>query len=138
MAVPKTLKVLLVFNLSFILLRAVQPHPYKPQDVKTIDCGSSGNNTALDDGRSWIGDINSTYQHASLTIRTHLHDTATNTRSKVRKVALLCFYTYQYVDLANTFLPVKAGQYTLLNKFTILHTMREERSMKEFTPGITG
>ncbi|XP_050277731.1 receptor-like protein kinase FERONIA [Quercus robur] len=55
------------------------PFPYIPEDEINLDCGSSGNSTALD-GRTWIGDENSIFFPVE-----HLQNNASLTASVVQQ-----------------------------------------------------
>uniref|UniRef100_A0A7N2R119 Protein kinase domain-containing protein n=1 Tax=Quercus lobata TaxID=97700 RepID=A0A7N2R119_QUELO len=120
------------------------PFPYIPEDEINLDCGSSGNSTALD-GRTWIGDENSIFFPVE-----HLQNNASLTASVVQqsssatrvpyttarlslspfsyifssvtagqKLVRLYFYpaTYGTFDRSKARFSVKAGPFTLLRNF---------------------
>nr|POE46391.1 receptor-like protein kinase feronia [Quercus suber] len=119
------------------------PFPYIPEDEINLDCGSSGNSTALD-GRTWIGDENSIFfpvvhhQNASLTASVVQQSSSapqvpyTTARLSLfpfsyifssvtagQKFVRLYFYpaTYGTFDSSKARFSVKAGPFTLLRNF---------------------
>ncbi|XP_050273962.1 receptor-like protein kinase FERONIA isoform X2 [Quercus robur] len=120
------------------------PFPYIPEDEINLDCGTSGNSTALD-GRTWIGDENSIFfpvehlqNNASLTASV-VQQSSSATRvpyttarlslspfsyifsslTASQKFVRLYFYpaTYGTFDRSKARFSVKAGPFTLLRNF---------------------
>nr|POE72557.1 receptor-like protein kinase feronia [Quercus suber] len=118
------------------------PFPYIPEDEINLDCGFSGNSTALD-GRTWIGDENSMFfpvvhhQNASLTASVVQQSSAPQVPYTTARLSLfpfsyifssvtagqkfvrLYFYpaTYGTFDRSKARFSVKAGPFTLLRNF---------------------
>ncbi|KAM3760917.1 hypothetical protein ACB098_01G229300 [Castanea mollissima] len=118
--------------------------PYKPVDNIILNCGSSGNSTAID-GRIWIGDVNSKFfpsessqNQASLTATAvkqsssatgipyttaRLSDSAFTYIFPVtpgQKFVRLYFYPASYgnFDRSKAIFSVKTGPFTLLSNFS--------------------
>ena len=116
---------------------------YSPVENTALDCGSSGNTTALD-GRIWVGDVNSEYsplqphnlsvtsiafdlQVPYKTVRFSLSEfTYIFSVTSGPKFIRLHFYpaSYPEFDSSNAFFSVKAGPFTLLNNFSAALTAK--------------
>ena len=120
------------------------PSPYTPVDNIILNCGSSGNSTAID-GRIWISDVNSKFfppessqNQASLTA-TAVKQSSSATRIPYTTARLsdsaftyifpvtpgqnfvrLYFYSASYgkFDRSKAIFSVKTGPFTLLSNFT--------------------
>jgi hypothetical protein len=127
------------------IVAGVSPSPYTAVDNILLNCGSSGNSTALD-GRTWIGDLNSKFfpleqsqkqNQASLTaIAVQQSPSAVQVPYATARISLsaftyvspvtagqkfirLYFYpaSYPNFDRSKALFSVKAGRFTLLNNF---------------------
>ena len=116
---------------------------YSQVENTALDCGSSGNTTALD-GRIWVGDVNSEYsplqphnlsvtsiafdlQVPYKTVRFSLSEfTYIFSVTSGPKFIRLHFYpaSYPEFDSSNAFFSVKAGPFTLLNNFSAALTAK--------------
>ncbi|KAF7130318.1 hypothetical protein RHSIM_Rhsim10G0054100 [Rhododendron simsii] len=142
-----TIPLYLILNqILFSVATTNSPVHYHPLDNIAVDCGSSGNSTAVD-GREWTGDIGSKYAPLLLTsnegklISSKAADqplspgrvpfgTARLSRSPFaytfrvtpgQKFIRLHFYPASYgggFKRSNAFFMVKAGPYTLLRNFS--------------------
>ena len=135
--------VFLLHHLSNTVEGGDSPSPYTPVDNIILNCGSSGNSTAID-GRTWIGDVNSNFfppessqNQASLTATAvkqssyatripyttaRLSDSAFTYIFPVtpgQKFVRLYFYPASYGNFVRSkaIFSVKTGPFTLLSNF---------------------
>ncbi|XVE72352.1 hypothetical protein DITRI_Ditri11bG0032500 [Diplodiscus trichospermus] len=127
--------------------------PYIPNEIITIDCGSSSVTLALDD-RRWIGDNDSKFividsqSKRSLFLSASTGDVPYITSrlsysqftymipvASGQKFIRLHFHLNSYpgFDLSKAFFSVKAGPFTLLRNFSaLLHAQGKDTLVKEF------
>ena len=161
--------VILTFVYSFLGNQAIAlpATRYHPDDVILLNCGSSGNSTALDD-RKWMGDVGSKFMSSRLLNQTSVsakppqshgfsvdpvpYMTARFSRSQFtytfhvkpgQKFVRLHFFpaSFPFFKRSKAFFSVKAGPHTLLSNFNPsldADSLGVKFLVKEFSVNING